>query len=212
MIAVSMDEYAWREARKGKFTASEGHRLMANGTGGKISVGAMTYCRQVAAEILTGQEKEVFAAAFEWGRSHELEAFQAYQDKVKLFDQAYYGVTDYCFLSINDFAGASPDFLSDIYGEIKCPQQSEHHVDYFGVKDGATLKAIEPKYYWQIQWGLLASGLEVAHFVSYDPRMLNPKHKVHFAEIYADKVAHMQIQEKIGLAAEELNKLLLNFV
>lgn len=215
MILNSID---WEQQRLGKFTASEMGKLMKEArSGGGISETGKSYVIQVAAEILTGQAKEIYAKAFDWGRDHEFEAYMAYCDHQKKYANIeYFGVSSggqedkQCFLPIGDFAGASPDFLCDIYGEIKCPDKSENHIKHMMVKTGEDLKKANSDYYWQVQTGMLASEMDVCHFVSYDPRMIDPKHKIHVAEIYANKQDQQKILERITMACELLHDIIQN--
>ena len=206
-ITITESAERWQEARLSRFTASEIHKLMGSSrNGNSLSKTAETFVYEKAAEILTGQKKQIFGQALDWGVEHESYAFSKFS-RITFEEFTYYGGETYVFIPYGDFSGYSPDGLSkDAILEIKCPYNSAIHLKNFTIYDADSLKALHPEYYWQMQLGMIASDLDKGYFVSYDPRM--PQGKViHVAEIERHLVQD-EIDEKLNAAAELLNNVI----
>lgn len=214
ITAFKMSPEQWEEIRRGKFTASEFHRLMTEPKDKTqdLSVGAKSYVYEKAAEILTGRSKAIHAPALDWGTMNEANAHYEYQEASGNYDMEFFGNLDPCFLPIEDHAGASPDCLSPtILGEIKCPENSENHVKYSVLSSAEELKKLAPEYYWQTQMGMWAAKVELCHFITFDPRMLNPKHRVKWLEIKANEEDQERMAVKLFYAIELLKTILQRF-
>ena len=175
---------AWLKERWGKFTASEMYRLMTNGKAkDSLSVGAMTYVREKAAEQLSEFSSNAFSnAAMDWGVEHELEAVGQFEALTGIRVN-HTGEHQQFILSECGHWGGTPDGITFDSGiEIKCPE-SKTHLLYLSVTDAAKLKAEEPKYYWQIQAYLALTGKNHWHFVSYDPRFYAEHLRLHHCVI-----------------------------
>ena len=63
----------WHEQRMGKFTASRFGDLMTNSRKKDEVLGAtaVSYIYEKAAELLTGERKEIFGTALDWGNEYE---------------------------------------------------------------------------------------------------------------------------------------------
>ena len=71
-ILFTTNEQTWLETRKGKFTASEIHKLMGGSrSGGLLSQTAETYVYEKCAELLTGEIKNTYAPALDWGKEYK---------------------------------------------------------------------------------------------------------------------------------------------
>lgn len=206
-ITITSSAEIWQEARLSRFTASEIYKLMGSSRNGStLSKTAETFVYEKAAEILTGQKKQIFGQALDWGIEHESHAFSKFS-RITFEEFTYYGGETYVFIPYGDFSGYSPDGLSkDAILEIKCPYSSAIHLKNFEIYDADSLKEIHPEYYWQTQLGMIASGLEKGYFVSYDPRMPIGK-EIHVAEIELHLVKE-EIDDKLEAASELLNKIL----
>lgn len=175
---------AWLRERWGKLTASEMHRLMTNGKAkGSLSAGAMTYVREKVAEQLSEFRRAEFSsAAMEWGVEHELEAVEQFELMTGIrVNQT--GEHQQFILSECGNWGGTPDGTTFESGvEVKCPE-SKTHLLYLSIVDAETLKAEEPKYYWQVQSYMALTGKDHWHFVSYDPRFYAEHLRLHHCVI-----------------------------
>lgn len=132
-----------------------------------LADGAQTYVLEVASERLTGlpAEKVFENDAIHWGKEHEPIAKQLYAAVYEV------EVTEIDFVDYLDYGGASPDGLigDDIGMEIKCPISQAIHLSYRTLQNYQDLKDNHPSHYWQIMFGLLATGRKFWKFVSYHP-------------------------------------------
>jgi putative phage-type endonuclease len=203
-ITITQNQEVWLEARKSRFTASEIHKLM--GKGNPLTKTAETFVYEKASEILTGIKKPIYGDALTWGIEHEAEAFE-YFSKITFEPFTYYGGQSYVFIPYGDHSGYSPDGLGEnAILEIKCPYNSANHLKNFTIYDADSLKSLHPEYYWQVQLGMIATNLDKAYFVSYDPRMPQGK-RIHVAEIERHLVQD-EIDEKLEHAVELLNSVI----
>jgi hypothetical protein len=203
-ITITQNQEVWLEARKSRFTASEIHKLM--GKGNPLTKTAESFVYEKASEILTGIKKPIYGDALTWGIEHEAEAFD-YFSKITFEPFTYYGGQSYVFIPYGDHSGYSPDGLGEnALLEIKCPYNSAIHLKNFSIYDADSLKSLHPEYYWQVQLGMIATNLDKAYFVSYDPRMPQGK-RIHVAEIERHLVQD-EIDEKLSHAVELLNSVI----
>lgn len=170
MIEQRTDE--WLMQRRGRFTASEIHRLMGIKGLGKTGE---TYVWEKVVEELGATMPPVSTYAME--RGTELEPYA----------KAHYSKAFNCSVSPAEFiiapwcdqAGASPDGIVTDWAnpndsrliEIKCPMNPVNHLQNFMVRSADDLKSLRPEYYWQIQMQMAVCGFEVCDFVSYYPEI-----------------------------------------
>jgi len=206
-ITFTQSEEQWLQARGTRFTASEIHKLMGSSrSGSALSKTAETFVYEKAAEMLTGQRKETFGAALDWGKDNEADAFHIF-NTTYFNNFTYYGGESFAFIPYGEASGYSPDGLSeDAIVEIKCPFNSGIHLKNFTIEDADSLKQVHPEYYWQMQLGMLATDLDRGFFVSYDPRMPQDR-MLHVAEIERHDV-QFEINEKLEIANELLQEIL----
>jgi hypothetical protein len=175
----------WRSERIELFTASENFRLMTDprSKSEPFSEGAYTYIMEKVAEHITGEEK--FTPDdwnMRWGKEYEPVARQKFIEYLtaKGFDVRIDEPGFYPYLMNGEkVAGASPDgrlFLDGLaeptYGvEIKCPANPANHIQYCLIENGEYMKKYFKNHYWQIQTGMLATGLDKWFFVSYQPKV-----------------------------------------
>lgn len=190
----------WRDARCGKFTASEIYKLMtdprskADKEAGKFSEGAMTYIKTKVAEEMTGlvhQESNAYPLVY--GQDMEVNA-KEYLRSVKGYE-----IIEVGFIPFTDHAGGSPDghIGNDEVLEIKCPFNSANHVEYLTWTKPEDMYDVKPEYYYQIQSNLMFSKRTVGRFISFDPRM--PEGKQCFELLIP---AHTGIQHNIATRLE----------
>jgi len=206
MITTNLTEEAWLQLRQSRFTGSEIHKLMGSPRNKSevLSETAKTYIYEKAAVILTSQQPEVFGRALEWGKTYEKDAFTYFANES--FDEwTYYGGETFTFIEYNEYSGFSPDGLGNGILEIKCPFNSAIHLKNATINNAEDLKSLHPEYYWQMQFGMLATANINGVFVSYDPRM-PLSHAMFTAEIELDNVKE-QIDEKLFYANELLKRI-----
>jgi putative phage-type endonuclease len=146
----------WRNARIGKFTASEIHKLM--GIKGLGDTGK-SYAFDKAVEELFGEVKDNYVS-FDMNRGIELEpmAFNKFKDLKEL----EFLEVEKCGFFSSKFHGASPDGLvsDDAILEIKCPNATT----FFKL---VVDSEIDKKYYYQMQHQMLVTGRSKAYFFNY---------------------------------------------
>lgn len=189
----------WYAQRLGKFTASRFGDLMTNGRKKDEVLGqtAISYIYEKAAELLTGEHKEIFGAALDWGNEYE-PICKAYYSELR-------GVTieEMPFVEINDYSGASPDGMVDgELIEIKCPYNTTNHLKT------AFEGYIDPKYMWQMQGQMLATGALACRFISFDPRIKDERFKLIEIRVEADLEMQEQLRERLAFANDYLRNLL----
>lgn len=150
----------WKEARRGSFTSSNIHRLMAiKGLG----VGADSYCFELAIDIVCGLDEEDNFESYDMKRGIEWEpfAFEVFRDKkaAEFIDVATCG-----YIALNKNTGGSPDGLTSDNGilEIKCPKRDKF---FKLVYNGYS--AIDQEYIDQMQHQMWVSAREKAYFFNY---------------------------------------------
>jgi hypothetical protein len=198
---------AWEKMRLGKFTASEIHKLMVKGRGKDqyFGQGAMTYIKSKVAEIITGERTpDVSSNAIEYGRSMEPEAFEVFNQLRPEAGAIHFGISVPEFYPYGDFAGGSPDGFADPDAiiEIKCPYNSTNHIDHLLLTDETDLLVTCQEYYYQVQANMLFTGKSKAYFISYDPRVIQFEQRIKILELSADADVQIEINERIGKAAE----------
>lgn len=200
--ALLSDHQEWLKQRKGKFTASEIHRLMTKPEDDFLSKGAETYCKEKAVEVITELDDEGYISpAMQWGIDHELEAIEAFTEQTG-FKVVYTGENQKFIASACGQWGGTPDGQTMEGGvEVKCPN-STTHFDYLAIETGLHLKRIKKEYYWQIQACMELTGSDTWFFVSYDPRFFKESHQLHAVEIKRNQEDIDLMLNKIKLAAE----------
>lgn len=223
------------DTRFGLFTASEIYRLLAKGSrpmtaeelaaekekGGKRKTvetlfgdGAMTYIHEKVAECITGEGKpQINSTATTWGIENEADAV-AWFEMIKELKGEHYGANNYKFFEYNKSSGCSPDWvLAGVAGlQVKCPYLSANHVPYLlSDKSPEWLKKHALEYYAQTQFEMMCVKVPKMYFATYDPRTVEPEHRMAIFEMTADKELQsdldMRIKEASKIVAECLSKL-----
>lgn len=194
----------WYKIRRGRVTASEVKRIMANGKGEDgLSIGARTYMYELLAELLTNESDSQSSPSIEWGTENEAEARLEYE--IRTGNE----VTEVGFIKydgFNDLFGGSPDGLISEKGgvEIKCPNTKTHILNFLGESQSTNYK-------YQIQSNILINNLEWIDFISYDPRVVDYDKKMYIERINRDEEIIDKIKEKLSLFidvyTEKLKKL-----
>lgn len=174
----------WYGDRLFHFTSSELHKLLKRSRDGKeLGKVAEGYIFDKLAEELTNgtilDYTQLDTKEVRWGHRWEPVARELYETRM--------GVNvELCgFIEWSRMFGGSPDGLVGEDGgiEIKCPYNTAVHAQYLLLSTPEELNALKPEYYAQIQGNLLVTGRKWFDFVSYDPRVQNPKFAIKILRI-----------------------------
>lgn len=149
----------WFDQRKGRFTASEIHRLLSVQGLGQTGLG---YAFEKATEIVFGRNEDTIETV-DMRRGIELES-RAFAKFSYLVALDFVDVKESFFFPWGDNAGASPDGLvgRDECLEIKCPKP----LKLFNlIKDGE--KAIDPEYIDQMQMQMMCTNSKRCNFFNF---------------------------------------------
>lgn len=181
----------WFDARKGRFTASDIHKLL--GVRGLGQTGE-SYIFEKAIEEVFGLDEEDTFVSNDMQRGITLEplAFRKFKE-LKEFD--FLDVQETTFFSFGSHAGASPDGLvgNDAIIEIKCPRPTK----FFNLV-AKGIEAIDKEYIAQMQMQMLCTNSVKAYFFNYI--IFNGKEMWHEIEVERDEKMIDLIKERIGQA------------
>lgn len=208
----------WLLARRGRFTASEIGKLLSVGKGTEMfGTGALTYIRQKAIEKMTvvweRYELEEVKSLLH-GKVHEQPAFEHYKKVTGYYAMRYFGSEEPVFLEFDENSGGSPDGLMGegtiIHRglEMKCPKNSDVHLDYLEFKDQWDLRNYNMSYYAQIQFLLMITKAPVWDFCSFDDRFIAPKLKSKVIEVLPDKKFQDNLEIRIKMAVKKRDELI----
>lgn len=187
----------WFEARKGRFTASEIHKLL--GVRGLGQTGE-SYIFEKAIEDVFGLDEENNFTSFDMQRGVALEplAFRKFKE-IKEFE--FLDVQETSFFSYGLDAGASPDGLvgNNAILEIKCPRPTK----FFNLV-AKGYDAIDKEYIAQMQMQIMCTNSEKAYFFNYI--IFNGVEMWHEIEINRDEKMIDLIKERIEQAIKIKNK------
>jgi hypothetical protein len=161
--APSYDE--WKEARRGKITASPVFKIIT----GINTDGAQTYLDGLIGESIgVVDEYEYQSPAMINGATEELPAMQLYMLDAK--GTIYYGSK--IFIPLGENAGVSPDGIEildgkRIYLEVKCPSAPNKLSRLLRTKN---LKKDRKDIYWQCVMNMLVLDCDAAKVLVYHPR------------------------------------------
>ena len=205
----------WTEARLGKFTSSELHKLLTNGRAKDQEFGetGLSYIKEKLHEHFTKGTSIDYGfqgnKSTEWGTYFEPEARNYYSEKSG-------NPVEECGFILSkqsEMFGGSPDGLVGEIGliEIKCPYGSGH-IENLSYTSQEEFAKSEKPYYAQMQGNMIATGRQWCDFISYDPRYQNDLFKIKILRINRDddfiKIALEKIQKAEMVFNEILNKIL----
>lgn len=194
----------WFDARKGRFTASNIHKLL--GVKGLGETGK-SYAFEKAIEEVFGLDEEDSFISFDMQRGVTLEPL-AFRKFKELKELEFVEVQEATFFSYGLDAGASPDGLvgSNEILEIKCPRPTK----FFNLV-AKGIEAIDKEYLYQMQMQMLCTNSVKAYFFNYI--LFNGLEMWHEIEVQRDEKIIELIKERISEASElkkhyicELNK------
>lgn len=187
----------WHRDRLGCFTGSKMRNLFVSGRKKDEMFGATatSYIIEVMSERLLSPSVVaddnwfldyvdllfVNSRAVEWGKTKELEARERYEKLRGVI------VHDVGFIksAAHPTIGASPDGVitdeqDEIVGciEIKCPLPATATKYMVQVHDGASLKEVNPDYYYQVQTEMMVTEADWCDFIVYCEFLERPLHVV----------------------------------
>jgi len=150
----------WFNARKGRFTASEIHKLM--GIKG-LGLTGESYCFEKATELVFGLDEEDNFTSYDMQRGITLEPL-AFRKFKELKEPLFVDVKEATLFPYGDNACASPDGLvgNDAVLEIKCPRSTK----FFNLV-AKGIEAIDKEYFYQMQFQMMCTKSTKAHFFNY---------------------------------------------
>lgn len=179
IIAQSSDRSGWLSARVGRFTASTFGDLIQEDSGRlkkKIEVDGVvfggtgiTLIQKIAMQRITGLEEQS-PSTKQTERGELLE-----EVALAVLNRYWKPVSRCAFIEAGDFAGASPDFVTDegeATGDIKCPWNAEKFMEFVAVADDdhEALMAYDKGYYWQIMMQAWCAGVKTCYLALFDDR------------------------------------------
>lgn len=209
----------WAKFRRGLFTASEVHRLLAepklkaDKDAGNLSEGAKTYVRERVAILLAPEEPQHYNSNMERGNEVEPQAVMAYAERIGKSvnddDFVYTSVGGFVFFTDEEYnAGGTPDIIiGKSICEIKCPL-SKTHLEYMMIDTAEELKKAVPQYYSQMQMNMWLCDADSGVFISFDDRYYNSAHHLHTVEVPRDEEHIELIKSKLLKATEYKNQIL----
>jgi putative phage-type endonuclease len=187
----------WFDARKGRFTASEIHKLL--GVRGLGQTGE-SYIFEKATEEVFGLDEDDNFTSFDMQRGVTLEplAFRKFKE-IKEFD--FIEVQETSFFPYGSDAGASPDGLvgNNAILEIKCPRPTK----FFNLV-AKGYDAIDKEYIAQMQMQMMCTNSEKAYFFNYI--IFNGVEMWHEIEVNRDEKMIDLIKERIDQAIKIKNE------
>lgn len=211
----------WFISRLGKITGSRIGDLMTSGRKGEMfGKTAFSYIYEVCAERdllqkyidddylfeIYQQQVSINNKFIEFGHDNEDFAAERYQLVTECKLEECESIQH---PTISHFS-ASPDRIAIKDGlrkvvEIKVPLPKTFMEYMAEVKDNETLKAVNPKYFYQVQSEMACTGLEKADFVVFCPFL---KHNIHIVEITRDEAVIAEFEKRIMAANEIINQIL----
>lgn len=215
---VQIYTYDWQQARRGKFTSSKIHCLMAKEG---LGTGAFTYIDQKLGEEMTGHTTEEDEMPLDdentiWGNTYEPKAIARFQQEHKI----EFLVTQKMIHAPNTRYSSTPDAIW-VHGiaenqleynvstlEVKCPRKFHRYNKLFRCKTPHDLLKTEPKYFWQTIDQMDNCDSAVGYFAVFHP--LYPA-GCDFRQIQFKKLELWDEFKKLKTRKQEANDLLVKW-
>lgn len=200
-------ELQQKVSRLGKFTASSIYLLLKRGRAKDAIFGdaALTYIYEKIAEIITGESKQqAKSSSLDWGNEHEKDAYMWLN---KMIPHTYLGRENFKFYWNDKYSGGSPDGENeDTIFEYKCPYTSANHIQWLlgasGDNHNKWLYKNHFDYYCQLQFNMKCTGKKSGVIASYDPRTVEPEHRMAVLYIKYDAKLLSQLDTAISEAVK----------
>jgi hypothetical protein len=184
--SISEAHEAWVKSRGGRMTASSVWQLFTAKLAQASNETVEKYIMEKVAEYFGAYNPSFSSAATTWGHKNELEAVEEYEKRTG--QEVRNKGDQQAFIPHLEFGGCTPDGLIGQDGglQVKCPYNPANHIKYLMLQDQNDLKLKEHKYYVQVQTELMVTGRKWWDFVSYDPRIEEPKLRLKILRVYPD--------------------------
>ena len=232
-IEDNSKEEAWKLARKGKFTASASHRLLAKGKGEVFGAGAMSYINEVACDAYTTFSDDGYEIYdMKMGKIMEPEIAAHYETAWGIEITNLYGATNPHFEPDPYFpkdSGGSPDgIIRNNHGsiswgvEFKRPKKLTHWSYLTNIKDQWDLKRLSEdgeklkwadklnsvaSYYSQVQKLMNIFKCDLWHWCSYN-EYFPIRDRLLVIEIKPDKPFIDDLNVRVGIGIKRKYELL----
>jgi len=177
---IKQGSQAWHQQRLGKISGSNIHKLMSNAKKkGELSAGAITYCNELAADIVAGhpQEEGFSSPAMERGLELEpiaVDKFEEYMEELNPVAPVTVKEAGFAIHPDHPMFGASVDGIASDGGnlEIKCRGRVAHLqqfliIDRLNNGESVTAAELLKIAHHQRQWGMYVTGATHSYFVAY---------------------------------------------
>jgi len=222
MINVLDPKDRWLLDRYSDFTASVIYKLIALSKDGRgFSQTGMTYIEEKAIETMTElyeQPELEYVESLMHGKAYEEANFNAYVNASKNYSMRYFGGDAPLYLKYNEYSGGSPDGLMGEGENVKwlwegkCPKNPKNHYMYCKFKSQWDLKEKRPEYYAQLQFLLMITKADGAHFSSFDSRFKDKSKQLKIIEVLPDQKFQDNLDIRIQLAQIEKLKIISEFL
>lgn len=202
----------WLQARRGRFTASEFHRLMGYEESPKydteLTKGGLSYAHEKYIESITTPTETYTNASMQWGNENEETAALKFIEATGI-EIDFFG-SNQKFQELGKDLGCTPDGLIGDDGgfESKCPDCKTHDHYLTHIVDGEAFKRVCGQYYWQVQGSMYITGRQYWYFVSYDPRFIVEKEQLHYLKIDRNENDIQKLKTRLQLAIAYRNSML----
>jgi hypothetical protein len=206
----------WQMCRRGKFTSSRIHNLMAEKG---LGTGAFSYIDQKLGEIMTGHctdEDDIEDENTAWGNTYEPKAIALFSFKNKvqfLASQKLIHAPDSHFSSTPDaiwvhgLASNEKEYNVSTL-EVKCPRKFNRYNKLYRCKEPKDLLKVEPRYFWQVIDQMDNCDSAIGYFAIYHP--LYPE-QCNFKQIQFKKLELWDEFKKLKQRKAEAASLLLKW-
>lgn len=223
---IEQRSISWFRSRVGFLTGSKIADIMKSGRkkDEAFSDTAKSYLYQVAGERLFNptflnddgifqdyiDQVSVNTKAMQWGADQENAAKALYMQMN--FPEGEITELSSCAHDTIPYFAASPD--GAIYGrdggdikiiEVKCPNINTYMKYRTLIHDAASLKEVEPKYYWQMMAEMSCTGATSGIFITYCPWLSKP---IHWAEIERNGDDVKLMEARVMLANEFIDEII----
>jgi hypothetical protein len=198
----------WLQSRRGKFTASEFHRLMGYEDKKEFPKGAETYAIEKATEALTTEGESFSSDSMDRGNDKEVEGAEYFMEVTGLKVENY--GKDQEFVELGKDVGATPDgrIYPDGGIEGKAPNSKTHFFYLTNLKDVEDFKKHCKNYYWQCQGNMYVTGAKYWYFFSYDDRFKNPDHRLFYLKVERNEEDIAKLKSRLITAIARRNQFL----
>ena len=230
MITANVEQRSldWYRLRCGHITGSKVADIMKSGRKKDevFSETAKAYLYQVAGERLFNpdflNDDDIFqdyidqvsvnTKAMQWGSDHEDDAKSLFMQMN--FPEGEITELSSCKHDTIPYFAASPDGAihwrdcEDLkIIEVKCPNINTYMKYRTLIHDSASLKEIEPKYYWQMMAEMSCTGAKGGIFIVYCPWLSKP---IHWADIDRVEDDIKLMEDRVILANDFINEIINN--